>query len=76
MPTDHVRPTPARIAVSMLGSKPRKAWRAAPYPTEDQAIAVACKFIDLGLDCDEQDVLLAVSLLKSGLTINDIRSAC
>jgi hypothetical protein len=63
-----------QIALSMLASKPRKTWRAVPYPTEDQALAVACKFLDLGLDCDDHHVMLAVALLKSRATIQWIES--
>jgi hypothetical protein len=79
MPTDHLLavapdPTACRIALSMLQSKSRKVWRNAPSPTDDQALAVACKFIDLGLDCDERHVQLAVALLKSRLTISELHA--
>lgn len=68
-------PTVAKVASALLATRPRKTWRAVPYPSEDQALAVACKLLDAGLDCDDHDVQLAVAVLKSRLTIADIRYA-
>lgn len=76
MPTDHVRSTVARIAVTMLRAAPRKTFRKVHRPSDDQALAIACKMIDLGIDCDEHDVLLAFALLNSRLTIDDLRACC
>lgn len=73
MLTDHIRPTVARIALAMLSAAPRKAFRAVDRPSDDQALTLACKMIDLGIDCDEHDVLLAFALLNSKVTIDDIR---
>lgn len=74
MLTDHIRPTVARIALTMLSAAPRKTFRRVDRPSDDQALAIACKMIDLGIDCDEHDILLAFALLNSKVTIDDIRT--
>lgn len=74
-----VRPSIARLALALtdlsLGGKrlTRASWRKAPMPHGDQATAFCLKLIDLGIDVDdEHDLSLALALLKSRLTLDDI----
>jgi hypothetical protein len=52
----------------------RGAYRAAPMPTDDQAIVAACRLIDVGVPVDdERDLIRAVAVLKSDLSLDDLR---
>lgn len=67
-------PTVCQVAITLLSRASRAQLTAHGKPSDDQALAIACRCIDAGVDCDERHVFLALVLLRSRATIQWIQA--